>query len=547
MRLQAELVSLFLTRLPDLRLHFCEVVGKHRSEPLAVLLLLLWMARRSLQHPGTASRGRSQLVIFTALALSADLYFAPAVANIAAWLHLSDDVAGATLLALGNGAPDFFTDVAAITAGSHVDMPLALGEGVGAGLYVTCFCLAVSVLYAPPGGVPVPPGAFARDALFYLLGLAVITGVALDGAVTAGESAVFVLLYAAYVLTVLFGGRLLPALAAPATAHAPPAPRKSGAELEMVVAAFEREGEHVQRRAVHNGAERMAAVTEPAEPAVDEAEGPPSPVGYGAQLRAWLVTHSGVQSEEGWRWALPVTAPVRLALALTMPSPQAGSTVSPVHIALAVFFAPLFLLAVGGVPVLSMGWVPVATLLLLRVGLVAAALHVLPPRGLPGASSRLVNGLAFLVSIAWMDICASEVVAVFQALGRILGLPEALLGGTIMCWAASMGDLVGLIAVVKRGMPNAAITSAFAGPIFQLLCGLGASLLIETAGRGVVVPIVLDDALKLMFAFALAVMAYFLVAVPFLHRHVLSRRFAWALAAAYIVFVIAYSATDLEE
>jgi hypothetical protein len=34
---------------PDLRLHYCEVVAKHRSEPLAILALFLWMARAC--HP----------------------------------------------------------------------------------------------------------------------------------------------------------------------------------------------------------------------------------------------------------------------------------------------------------------------------------------------------------------------------------------------------------------------------------------------------------------------------------------------------------------
>jgi Ca2+/Na+ antiporter len=88
-----------------------------------------------------------------------------------------------------------------------------------------------------------------------------------------------------------------------------------------------------------------------------------------------------------------------------------------------------------------------------------------------------------------MDVCADEIVSIFQALGRILGLPEALLGGTIMCWAASMGDLVATVAVVKRGMANMAITSCFAGPVFQLLCGLGCSLLFINVGRGVEVPV----------------------------------------------------------
>lgn len=51
---------------------------------------------------------------------AADLFFAPSVAVFADSLHLSPDVAGATLLAFGNAAPDIFTQIAAIVASSNV-------------------------------------------------------------------------------------------------------------------------------------------------------------------------------------------------------------------------------------------------------------------------------------------------------------------------------------------------------------------------------------------------------------------------------------------
>ncbi len=153
------------------------------------------------------------MLVFTALSLSADMFFAPAVANIAEWLRLSDDVAGATLLAFGNGAPDFFTQVAAITHGKSVDLPLALGEGVGAGMYVSCFCLSVSVLYAPVSGVPVPPGPFIRDVVGYLGGFLIIIWSALDMTINTSESCLFIIWYCIYVAVVLFGGRYVPALA----------------------------------------------------------------------------------------------------------------------------------------------------------------------------------------------------------------------------------------------------------------------------------------------------------------------------------------------
>lgn len=53
-------------------------------------------------------------------AQAADSFFAPAVVVFSDKLKLAPDVAGATLLALGNGAADFFTQIAAITSSSEV-------------------------------------------------------------------------------------------------------------------------------------------------------------------------------------------------------------------------------------------------------------------------------------------------------------------------------------------------------------------------------------------------------------------------------------------
>ena len=54
-------------------------------------------------------------VLFAAIAIVADTFFAPAVGRIAERLKLPEDVAGATLLALGGAAPDIFTQVGSRT------------------------------------------------------------------------------------------------------------------------------------------------------------------------------------------------------------------------------------------------------------------------------------------------------------------------------------------------------------------------------------------------------------------------------------------------
>jgi hypothetical protein len=54
---------------------------------------------------------------------AADKFFCPAVDDVSEMLKLPPDVAGATLLSFGNGAPDVFTQIAAITQGTCAGPP----------------------------------------------------------------------------------------------------------------------------------------------------------------------------------------------------------------------------------------------------------------------------------------------------------------------------------------------------------------------------------------------------------------------------------------
>ena len=53
-------------------------------------------------------------LFFHVLATVAECFFCPALAKISVYLKLRDEVAGATLLAFGNGAPDIFAQIAAL-------------------------------------------------------------------------------------------------------------------------------------------------------------------------------------------------------------------------------------------------------------------------------------------------------------------------------------------------------------------------------------------------------------------------------------------------
>ena len=150
--------------------------------------------------------------LFATVGAVADRFFAPAVERIARKLRLPEDVAGATLLALGGAAPDIFTQAAAIAESATPDLRLAVSESVGAGVFVATVGQALAV-FAGLGGargaaapvVEVDAFPYVRDALAYG-GLIVVTAASVaDGKVTTPEAFALVAWYAAYVWAVLRG------------------------------------------------------------------------------------------------------------------------------------------------------------------------------------------------------------------------------------------------------------------------------------------------------------------------------------------------------
>jgi sodium/potassium/calcium exchanger 6 len=161
-------------------------------------------------------------LFFHVLATVAECFFCPALAKISVYLKLRDDVAGATLLAFGNGAPDIFAQIAALndlSSNEETDgIPLALGAVLGAGMFIAFVVFPSVVLAAPEsnlnarrlrsgrrvgGYVEVDKTAFMRDCGFYCLGVMALVRCIVVGEVTFRNSMQLFALYALYVTNVL--------------------------------------------------------------------------------------------------------------------------------------------------------------------------------------------------------------------------------------------------------------------------------------------------------------------------------------------------------
>jgi Ca2+/Na+ antiporter len=75
-----------------------------------------------------------------------------------------------------------------------VDLPLALGEAVGAAVFVCTFCMAMVIMVSPMP-IVVASGPYTRDALAYLVALTLTAEAIVDSNFELQESLFLVLWY----------------------------------------------------------------------------------------------------------------------------------------------------------------------------------------------------------------------------------------------------------------------------------------------------------------------------------------------------------------
>jgi Ca2+/Na+ antiporter len=144
------------------------------------------------------------MLLISLLATTADYYFVPPLEYLSFdMLKLSPEVAGITLLALGNGAPDVFGAMAGING--QDDFQVVLGALLGASIFISSVVLGCVLLAVRSTSVDKP--TFQRDVVAYLLTVVVIVAIAHDGKVSIYEAIGLLLCYVIYVAVVVVRSR----------------------------------------------------------------------------------------------------------------------------------------------------------------------------------------------------------------------------------------------------------------------------------------------------------------------------------------------------
>ncbi|KAL1350621.1 hypothetical protein AAHE18_06G037500 [Arachis hypogaea] len=381
------------------------------------------------------------LLQFYILIKTAQHHFSVVTTKLASHLNLSPSMAAVTLLALGNGSPDVFSSLAALRSGQY---RTGFGAILSAGTFVSALVVGFVAIYAAPFSLD--PAPFVRDVLFYLTAAMFLFYVYLSAEIFLWQAIGFVGFYAFFVGLVFYmdlgvvDGR-----------------GKSGNSSTDLEEQKELVAVHVDSDAKVSGSMN------------DEKRSSGFLGAYGLISKAWEI-------------------PVATLLKLSIPEPapsQWSRLYSSANIALCPIsllyacksFVPFdhpiaFLLPNTDLPLWSV---------VLTTSFCLACLYFVMEKEPPKTEQIPVVVMAFVMSVFWISTTAGELVNCLETLGLVLKLPPAILGLTVLAWGNSVGDLVADVAVAKAGHPAMAMAGCFAGPMFNMLVGLGTALVIQTA------------------------------------------------------------------
>ena len=85
---------------------------------------------------------------------------------------------------------------------------------------------------------------------------------------------------------------------------------------------------------------------------------------------------------------------------------------------------------------------------------------------------------SFFMSMVWIYMLCEVIVDLLELFGVITGLPSSLLGLTVLSWGNSLGDSIASVSISKQGFGEMALTGCIAGPVFNLMLGLGVTTLV---------------------------------------------------------------------
>ncbi|GMI08301.1 hypothetical protein TrVE_jg10476 [Triparma verrucosa] len=161
-----------------------------------------------LSHPYCKSDGKFLMVfhflgvlyMFYGIGLVCDDYFVPALEEMSERYQITEDVAGATFMAAGGSAPEFFTSLMGVTVSKN---DVGFGTIVGSAVFNVLFVIGVCGVFANET-LELTWWPLFRDCNYYIFSLLILSYFIRDGSVSFYEALFLFMLYLGYVTIMKF-------------------------------------------------------------------------------------------------------------------------------------------------------------------------------------------------------------------------------------------------------------------------------------------------------------------------------------------------------
>ncbi|XP_068994436.1 mitochondrial sodium/calcium exchanger protein isoform X1 [Embiotoca jacksoni] len=489
--------------------------------PLTITLCIVWL-----------------LFLFVILGLTASKFFCPNLSAISSSLHLTHNVAGVTFLALGNGAPDIFSAMAAFsnphTAG------LAVGALFGAGVFVTTV-VAGSVALIKPFAVASRP--FLRDVIFYMVAVFWTFLMLYRGTTTLGEILGYLGLYVVYVLTVIISAyiysrqRYSMNTSIQNVTHVPAESHSSDSsddDVPCLTGGSTLQEYESEYRPLLPYSESTSQILLSSLNPVDN--------------RQWR------RNSWNWRVLKVLKAPLEVLLLLCVPVVDPDKDDKnwrrPLN-CLHLITAPLVCMLVfqSGIygHYMIQGQFPLWLLIFLLGLFLSAIVFCTTTNDCAPKYHPLFALLGFVASAVLISAAASEVVSLLHMLGVVLSVSNTVLGLTLLAWGNSIGDCFSDITIARQGYPRMAISACFGGIIFNMLFGVGLGCLVQMVKTHSDVQFEPEGLLMWILAGSLGLsLVLSFVIVPLCRFH-LGRTYGTFLLVFYVTFLLVALLTEFSK
>lgn len=547
---------------------FCAL--KPENSWIAIAVCLIWL-----------------LLLFIGLGVTADDFLCPSLVVITKTLHLSQNIAGVTFLAFGNGAPDIFSAV----AGAGQNRPgLVIGTLFGGGVFVTSVVVG-SIIATKPFKIMERP--FLRDIIFYLCAAFWAFLRFYYEELTLWHSVGFIVLYIIYILVVIISRIIynrykekkqpnIPEIEIHPDAEQKVAEQKSST-VTFKPTGFEDDPEAegiVLRRFSFRGSisvpKKRASVSHSHHEHVIKAltqsvDNHPNPVyknglpppldsqisktslssllssnGRISAMREFLYHTSPIDIEawpdRGWKGRIfeVLKAPICFLLILTIPvvdyENEKNNWCRPLSV-IHCIAAPMFTLLVLQKYDVTVGPLPVWGIVFVISILLAIAVYFTSSNDKFPIYHEVFGYIGFVTSVIWIYVIASEIVSLLKTLGIIFKLSDAILGLTVLAWGNSIGDFISNLSVARQGYPRMGISACYGGPLLNLLLGIGIPFTIYIAKNKKPLELEYEKLITLLYASLTMILLTTIMTMTAL-RFQAKRWFGFVLIGMYIVFLI---------